>query len=106
MNIKFALKAALVLGLIAYGASLRAHAAPVNATCQGKEIHSEGGVVWVNGKKAKVVVNTGDYVEAQKGGITYSLAHTDAPDAPDIVSWTGKGKKHGVCTVAAQYSPK
>lgn len=108
MNVKNLIKAAVVLGLLAYGASLRAEAATVtNAECQvngkWKSIHQEGGVVWVDGKKAKVGKNNGQYMEATRDGITYSLTHSDDGD---FVSWTGKRRANGNCNVAAQYNPQ
>jgi hypothetical protein len=69
----------------------------VNATCPGNiEVHAdEGGPVYINGKEARLQVFNDSYYEAKGSGVTISLMVK--PDGTPDVSYTGKGRAHGVC---------
>lgn len=72
----------------------------VNATCPGSiEVHAdEGGPVYINGKEAKLKQFSDTYFEAKGSGVTVSLMVN--PDGTPSVSYTGKGRTNGVCTLA------
>ncbi|MDI9237456.1 hypothetical protein QLQ15_00835 [Lysobacter sp. LF1] len=73
----------------------------LNAECPGGlSVHAdEGGPVYVNGKEAKLKRFNDNYFEAKdaKTGVTVSISRT--PDGSTSVSYTGPGKKNGVCEV-------
>lgn len=105
--------AALMLALLP---STRAEAAiPLfNGTCPGNlEVHAdEGGPVYVNGRQTQVKRLAEDAYEAtdNASGVTLSISRT--PDGGVQMSYSGKNRVHGVCTVgearpasAPAYSP-
>jgi hypothetical protein len=70
----------------------------LNVTCPGKiHVHADkGGPVYINGKKASLKVFNKNYYEAKGSGVTISIAIN--PDGTPNVSYTGPGRKNGVCS--------
>lgn len=70
----------------------------LNATCPGKiHVHADkGGPVYINGKKASLKTFNKNYYEAKGSDVTVSI--TISPDGTPNVSYTGPGKKNGVCS--------
>lgn len=71
----------------------------LNATCPGgKQVHvDQGGPVFINGKQAKLKRVNNSYYEAVGAGITLSISIN--PDGSATMSWTGRGRANGICTV-------
>ena len=71
---------------------------PFNYTCPGKiKVHADqGGPVYINGKKASLKVFNKNYYEAKGSGVTISIMIN--PDSTLNVSYTGPGRKNGVCS--------
>lgn len=69
-----------------------------SAVCNGKSVRVSNGNVYVDGKRAKITVNNGGYIEAKAGGITYSITKDD-------VSWTGAHRANGVCRPSGSSDP-
>ena len=70
----------------------------LNVTCPGKiHVHADkGGPVYINGKKASLKVFNKNYYEAKGSGVTISIAIN--PDGTPNVSYTGPGRKNGICS--------
>lgn len=60
---------------------------------------NEKGVVYINGKKAKVKKFNENYFEAKGAGATISISW-EGGSAP-IVSYTGKHGANGICNITA-----
>lgn len=92
------------LALLGALAAPAAHAglSQLNATCPGGlEVHvDEGGPVYVNGKEARLKRSNDNYYEATdtKSGTVISISRN--PDGSSDVSYTGKNRANGVCTIA------
>jgi hypothetical protein len=71
-----------------------------NATCPGGiEVHAdEGGPVFFNGKETQLKKFNDNYFEAKGSDITLSI--TINPDGSASLSYTGKGRAHGICTIS------
>ena len=71
-----------------------------NATCPGGiEVHAdEGGPVFFNGKETQFKKLNDNYFEATGSDITLSIAIN--PDGSPNLTYTGKGRAHGVCTIS------
>ena len=73
----------------------------LNATCPGEvSVHAdEGGPVYINGSEAKLDISNENYYEARDtaSGVTVSVSTN--PDGSSSVSYTGKDRANGVCTV-------
>jgi hypothetical protein len=71
----------------------------LNATCPGgKEIHADaGGPVFINGKRAVLKRINNNFYEATGQGIKLSISIN--PDGSVDVSWTGRGRANGICSV-------
>lgn len=93
---KFVLPAA-VAALAASPAS--AKLPTLNATCPGgKEIHVDaGGPVFINGKRAALKRINNNFYEATGQGIKLSISIN--PDGSADMSWTGRGRANGICSV-------
>lgn len=82
--------------------SAHAGLSQLNATCPGGlEVHvDDGGPVYVNGKEAKLKRTNDNYFEATdtKTGTVISISKN--PDGSSDVSYTGKNRANGVCTIA------
>lgn len=70
-----------------------------NATCPGGiEVHAdEGGPVFFNGKETQLKKFNDNYFEAKGSDITLSI--TINPDGSASLSYTGKGRANGICTI-------
>ena len=75
-----------------------------NATCPGGiEVHADqGGPIFINGKKAQLIVKKPTYYEAKlsqgaNSDVVISVAINE--DDTVIVSYTGKRGANGICTV-------
>jgi hypothetical protein len=92
-------KVVALIAVAALPAAAHAKIPLINATCaMGMEVHAdEGGPIFLNGKEAKLKVFNKNYYEAKSGAITISLSMS--PDGSPQVSWTGKGREHGICQV-------
>jgi len=81
----------------------------LNATCPGGlEVHvDEGGPVYVNGREATLKRFNDNYYEARDAQSGTTISINRAADGSVDVSYTGKGRANGVCTVAgtAQSAP-
>lgn len=93
---------------IAFAASLLAFDAEaklplINATCPGKlDVHvDQGGPVYVNGKEAKLKVFNDNAYEAKDAATGTTISITINPDGTPDVSYTGKARANGICTVAS-----
>jgi hypothetical protein len=90
-----------VLGALAFDA--HAGLSQMNATCPGNlDVHvDKGGPVYINGKEAKLKKSNDNYFEASdaKLGVTVSISNN--PDGTSEMSYTGKNRANGVCTIAA-----
>lgn len=77
-----------------------------NGTCPGGlDVHAdEGGPVYVNGRETTLKRFNDNYVEArdEKSGTTVSISR--APDGGLALSYTGRGRANGICTVGAPAS--
>ncbi|WP_037497811.1 hypothetical protein [Sphingomonas jaspsi] len=71
----------------------------LNATCPGgKEIHADaGGPVFINGKRAALKRINNNFYEATGQGIKLSISVN--PDGSATVSWTGRNRANGMCSV-------
>lgn len=71
-----------------------------NATCPGGiEVHAdEGGPVFFNGKETHLKKFNDNYFEAKGSDITLSI--TINPDGSASLSYTGKGRANGICTIS------
>ncbi|AIE72746.1 MULTISPECIES: hypothetical protein [unclassified Synechocystis] len=93
-----------VSGAIAWGLPGFAAIPLFNATCPGKiEVHADqGGPIFINGKKAQLIVKNPKYYEAKlaqgaNSDVVISVAINE--DDTVIVSYTGKRGANGICTV-------
>lgn len=93
---KFVLSAAIAI-LAASPAS--AKLPMLNATCPGgKEVHIDaGGPVFINGKSAVLKRINNNFYEATGQGIKLSISIN--PDGSADLSWTGRGRANGICSV-------
>ncbi|HEY5804393.1 MAG TPA: hypothetical protein VIT90_11930 [Lysobacter sp.] len=91
----------LVASLIAFNA--QAKLPLLNATCPGKlDVHvDQGGPVYVNGKEAKLKVVNENYYEARDAVTATTISISINPDGSPDVSYTGKGRANGICTIAS-----
>jgi hypothetical protein len=93
----------LTLVLAVAGPSLAHADVPFfNATCPGGlEVHAdEGGPVFINGQETSLHRFNENYYEAEWAGTTLSISMN--PDETVAVSYTGRGRVHGICEVNAQ----
>lgn len=76
----------------------------LNATCPGGiDVHADqGGPIYINGKEGKLKKVNDNYYEARGGGVTISLAIN--PDGSPSVSYTGKNRANGICSLAGSSS--
>ncbi|QSX73988.1 hypothetical protein HIV01_012250 [Lysobacter arenosi] len=74
----------------------------INATCPGKlDVHvDQGGPVYVNGKEAKLNAVNENYYEAKDAATGTTISISINPDGSPDVSYTGKNRANGVCTIA------
>lgn len=97
------------LALMGALAAPAAHAglSQLNATCPGGlEVHiDDGGPVYVNGKEARLKRSNDNYYEATdvKSGTVISISKN--PDGSSDVSYTGRNRANGVCTIASANAP-
>ncbi len=63
-----------------------------------------GGPVYINGKQRKLKRVNDSFYEASGAGVTLSIS-TD-PNGAASVSYTGRGRTHGVCQAATESSSK
>jgi hypothetical protein len=75
----------------------------INATCPGKlDVHvDQGGPVYVNGKEAKLNAVNENYYEAKDAATGTTISISINPDGSPDVSYTGKNRANGVCTIAS-----
>ena len=75
----------------------------LNATCPGGlDVHvDDGGPVYVNGKEAKLKRSNDNYFEATDAKTGTVISISKNPDGSSDVSYTGKNRANGVCTVAS-----
>ncbi|UNK48546.1 hypothetical protein MNR01_12400 [Lysobacter sp. S4-A87] len=92
--------AAIVASLLAFNA--QAKLPLINATCPGNlEVHvDQGGPVYVNGKEATLKVFNENAYEARDAATATTISITINPDGSPDVSYTGKNRAHGVCSLA------
>jgi hypothetical protein len=74
----------------------------VAATCPGDiDVRAnEGGPVFVNGREAALKTFNANYFEARDEGTGTIVSLTRNADGTVSVTYTGKGRANGVCTVA------
>lgn len=92
---------ALAAAQIAMTATASLAAIPsLHYTCPGKiEVHApKGGPVYINDKEAKLKVFNKNAYEAKGSGVTILI--TINPDGTPSVSYTGSGRKNGICSEA------
>ncbi|MBB1087870.1 hypothetical protein H4F99_05125 [Lysobacter sp. SG-8] len=72
-----------------------------NATCPGDiAVHADdGGPVYVNGTEASYKSFSESYYEATDAASGVTISVTTNTDGTLSVSYTGKGRAHGVCTL-------
>lgn len=96
----------MCLALLAFAFSTTAHArlTSMNATCPGNlEVHvDDGGPVYINGKEAALKRFNDTYFEARDVALGVTVSIMQKPDGSHDVSYTGKERANGICTVAAQ----
>ncbi len=75
----------------------------INATCPGQlDVHvDQGGPVFVNGKEATLKVFNENYYEAKDAATGTTVSISINPDGSPDVSYTGKNRANGVCTLAS-----
>ncbi len=92
----------LSLLALLFAGGAHAELSRLNAMCPGDlEIHvDEGGPVFVNGRESRLKRFNDNYFEATdaKSGVVISISRN--PDGSSIVTYTGKNRANGVCTVA------
>ena len=75
-----------------------------SATCPGDlSVHADaGGPVFVNGREAKLKTFNENYYEARDEQTGTIISINRNPDGSTAVSYTGKGRANGVCTLAGK----
>ena len=98
---KYRLAACAVLAAGASATAVEAKVPFFNAVCPGQiEVHADaGGPVYVDGKETKLKRFNDNYYEARLGALTISV--TIMPDGSPDISYTGKGRAHGVCQITS-----
>jgi len=84
------------------GCSLRMphHRAPTGTGPGRGEVHrGEGGPVYGNGKEASLKRSTDNYSEARDAASGVTISISKNPDGSSDLSYTGKDRAHGVCTI-------
>lgn len=92
-------EAAPVMAAASANASIRM----LRATCPGGIglQTAAGGPVRINGEDASVKVTSPDYYEATDAASGVTVVVATNPDGSQSVSYTGKARAHGMCTVDA-----
>ena len=74
-----------------------------SATCPGDlSVHADaGGPVFVNGREAKLKTFNENYYEARDEQTGTIISINRNPDGSTAVSYTGKGRANGTCTLEA-----
>jgi len=59
----------------------------------------DGGPVFVNGKEASLKRSNDNYYEARDAASGVTISISKNPDGSSDLSYTGKGRAHGICTI-------
>lgn len=89
----------LAVAMFMFTTAAYAELPQLDATCPGDiEVHADqDGPVYINGKEAVLKATNENYYEAKGGGVTISISVSQ--EGVLDVSYTGKNKVHGICTV-------